>query len=99
MSNESKQLKPAEWPCLDCEDELFPNGDYYMVIDELWRKCVPDGKGFLCIPCLAKRAGRLLTLADFPMDIPLNIEQIDTLPLRIIKANGSRSEVKEPTDA
>lgn len=61
------------WKCIDCEVDTFENNEYYMLYDSIWEaagmiKYTPD---MLCIGCVEKRIGRLLTAADF-VDYPIN---------------------------
>jgi hypothetical protein len=38
--------------CLDCKKDTHRLGEYYMVINRIWRKANPGDKGMLCIGCL-----------------------------------------------
>ena len=64
-------------PCNDCGKDtqpetkvgrpLFKKYDTYIVRFEVWSQAGMDGwaSGFLCTPCLSKRLGRELTVADY----------------------------------
>jgi hypothetical protein len=59
--------------CDDCGIETIDD-EYYMVTDEVWKLASgKDGRAprILCIGCLEKRIGRMLTKADFS-DAPIN---------------------------
>jgi hypothetical protein len=63
--------------CADCSAPTCP-GEWYMVVDGVWREALavgdrPDGGpvGFLCIGCLEARLGRRLVAADFA-PLPVN---------------------------
>lgn len=51
--------------CMDCGVDINEINEYYMVHDKLWDEFVPELYGDLCISCLEKRMGRLLTPGDF----------------------------------
>jgi hypothetical protein len=57
--------------CKDCAMCTNCNYEYYMVHDDIWYTANPSGLGMLCIGCLEKRRGELLTKDDFT-DCPLN---------------------------
>lgn len=61
------------WYCLDCDVDTWSVGQYYSVTDELWASAVPEVKGMLCLPCLQKRIGRNLEVADFT-SYPINLK-------------------------
>lgn len=69
-------------PCEDCGACTF--GEYYTVHDDVWAQTGildtddEDGTGHLCVGCLEKRLGRVLTPQDFPMDVPINQEIPDS---------------------
>ena len=58
--------------CLDCGIDTMATDEYYMVLDDVWLKGVPDGQGMLCIGCLEKRLGRQLVASDF-IAAPINL--------------------------
>jgi len=51
--------------CLDCETCTNCTGEYYMVHDHVWLSANPRDHGMLCIWCLERRLGRVLTKDDF----------------------------------
>ena len=56
--------------CVDCGKNTL-GGEYYMVRDELWAASgLEPNDGMLCLACLEKRIGRLLTLEDFAAVVP-----------------------------
>lgn len=57
------------WHCNDCGG--VPHD--FMVTEKVWDSAGMPYRGFLCLPCLRKRLGRKLVLADFP-DLPINYE-------------------------
>ena len=56
--------------CSDCGSGMTAARGF-MVCDEVWKAAGMDYKGFLHLPCLEKRLGRPLALADFT-DVPIN---------------------------
>jgi hypothetical protein len=65
---------PADFRCVDCGDDTYASGEYYMVHDWVLREeagMAPLG-GMLCIGCLEERIGRRLRPADFT-DVPINL--------------------------
>lgn len=70
-------------PCLDCGVDTWKLNEYYMVTKTVWSDAFPDrprcdgdkswtaGLGYLCIGCLEKRIGRILTPSDFT-NYPIN---------------------------
>ena len=67
--------------CTDCSRETNHNNlegdvaEWYMVHEVVWNFAIlHNPANFLCIGCLEKRIGRRLIPADFPDNIPLNVE-------------------------
>jgi hypothetical protein len=61
-------------PCLDCNVETCPGvGEWevYMVHDHVWRDAGMD-RGDLCIGCLERRLGRMLSPDDFSWAAEMN---------------------------
>ncbi len=68
-------------PCGDCRLELQPDTppgtndwQWYMTTDEVWEQAgmpAESCEAYLCIDCLERRLGRLLSGADFS-DAPVN---------------------------
>ena len=59
--------------CVDCNVDTSHLGEYYTVRDDVWYAAMQGfNNGMLCIGCLEKRLGRVLTPADFP-DYPINM--------------------------
>ena len=52
--------------CVDCAKDTSNSGEYYSVWDDLWAASGADD-GMLCLACLERRTGRLLTAEDFRM--------------------------------
>jgi hypothetical protein len=52
--------------CVDCKKDTSDSGEYYSVGDDVWAASgiAPNG-GMLCLACLERRIGRLLTKEDF----------------------------------
>jgi hypothetical protein len=52
--------------CVDCGKDTGESGEYYSVGDDVWAASgvAPNG-GMLCLACLERRIGRLLTKQDF----------------------------------
>lgn len=65
----SDLLDVEVYDCLDCGDNTFFKNEYYMIHDEIWDSVATDG--MLCVECLEKRLGRLLTPEDFKL-YPIN---------------------------
>lgn len=63
-------LADEGWWCVDCEVHTGVVGDYYMIHKHLWAE-FGCGDGMLCIACLERRMGRILTPSDFT-DAPVN---------------------------
>lgn len=63
----------SSFNCLDCGVNTSAIDEYYMVYDEVWLEANPVDCGMLCIVCLEKRLGRLLTAKDFT-GYPINSE-------------------------
>lgn len=75
-----------ESPCASCGVDTTPmppepgTWHWYMVTDDVWEAAgMPrgpgdshDGRGFLCLPCLADRLGRPVTINDL-LDAPINV--------------------------
>ena len=61
----------ARWRyCFDCGVEWPAD---YQVTDLLWAEAgLAPKEGRLCLSCLGTRLGRLLTIEDFPAEIPVN---------------------------
>jgi hypothetical protein len=59
--------------CMDCRANTLHLDEFYMVHDEIWESAIPKKKRtrMICIGCLEKRLGRLLTPQDFT-DAPVN---------------------------
>lgn len=59
--------------CRDCGMCTNCEGEYYMVLDDVWYSVVTvmDASGMLCIGCLEARRGKLLTKNEFT-DAPIN---------------------------
>lgn len=59
--------------CFDCSANTLHLDEFYMVHDEIWDSALPKNQRnrMLCIGCLEKRIGRLLTPNDFT-DAPIN---------------------------
>lgn len=52
--------------CGSCGVDTFSIGEYYMILDELWKIVSPDNfYRFLCIACVEDGLGRVLTSKDF----------------------------------
>lgn len=78
-------------PCVDCGTPTLPDTppgsqdwQRYMVHDHVWQAAgmTPNG-GWLCIPCLETRLGRLLTghdLEDVPINHPMWKHSADDTP-------------------
>lgn len=78
--------------CVDCGAEVIADTgqvENYIVHDAVWAAAGMDS-GYLCLACLEHRLGRLLTGADFPIDIPLNFPgcQRDTPRMRQLKSEA-----------
>ena len=59
--------------CVDCgKDTGGETGEYYTVANDVWAASglAPNG-GMLCLACLERRIGRLLTVEDFTALCPL----------------------------
>ena len=50
--------------CDDCRCDV--SDEHYYVHPDIWFSVHPSERGFLCIGCLERRLGRILTPADFP---------------------------------
>ena len=53
--------------CVDCEKDTNASGEHYHVVNDVWATSsglAPNG-GMLCLACLERRIGRLLTMKDF----------------------------------
>ena len=67
----------SDFNCNDCPDNVDDICEYYMVLDSVWQEAMKQGKvKMLCIGCLEKRLGRLLTKDDFTL-CPLNKDTRD----------------------
>jgi hypothetical protein len=51
--------------CLDCGVNTASIGEHYFLKNDVWFKAHHSERGMLCIGCVEKRLGRLLTSADF----------------------------------
>jgi len=70
-----------DYPCHDCSQLTIPyerrrRSEYYMIHDVLWRQACAaapalNSEGMLCVGCLERRLGRMLTFSDFTY-CPLN---------------------------
>jgi hypothetical protein len=70
---EYRQPPPElDWRCLDCGLDTIESGDYYMLRDAVWLEGNPAEAGMLCLECVEKRLGRLLTPWDFST-APINL--------------------------
>jgi hypothetical protein len=58
-------MKNKKFLCMDCQVDISKIGEHYFIKTDLWLSVVSSNKGMLCIGCLEKRIGRLLTKADF----------------------------------
>lgn len=66
-----KGFKISSDTCKGCGISTF-NYEYYMVHSHIWNKANRlNRRGMLCIGCLERRLGRMLTASDFT-DCPLN---------------------------
>jgi hypothetical protein len=50
--------------CLDCRKDTHKLDEYYMVVNRVWKRANPAGRGMLCIKCLETRLGRKLGHKD-----------------------------------
>lgn len=69
----------AIFDCKDCGVNTNDIGEYYMVLDSIWKEAgmgKEDGAGMLCIGDLEKRLGRTLTAKDFMPNVPVNIPDL-----------------------
>lgn len=51
--------------CHDCSLDTNRRGEYYMLLDKIWRKLKVPHEAMLCIGCVEQRLGRTLTKFDF----------------------------------
>jgi hypothetical protein len=68
-------------PCADCRMDTTPSNwcgarelgswEWYMVHGRVWEAANADGVEYLCVACLERRLGRLLTPRDFA-DVNVN---------------------------
>jgi hypothetical protein len=66
--------------CCDCGVDTNAIGEWYMVLDQVWREAWPGqqiqrsspGSQILCIGCLEQRIGRTLGSDDFTA-VPINV--------------------------
>lgn len=71
------------YDCIDCNDNTFFKGEYYMIHNQIWNSVAQNG--MLCIQCLEARLGRQLNSSDFT-EYPINFgsfPQSDLLYSRI----------------
>jgi hypothetical protein len=59
------ELVVCDWRCLDCRINTDAIDEYYMLRNEVWTEVNPEIDGHLCISCVERRLGRILTPADF----------------------------------
>lgn len=59
------ELAVCDWRCLDCKINTDAIDEYYMLQNEVWAEANPEIDGKLCISCVERRLGRILTAADF----------------------------------
>lgn len=62
MSSGSSRRK---FLCLDCKVDTGKIYEHYMLIEETWFAIHQSKFGMLCIGCVEKRLGRMLTKDDF----------------------------------
>ncbi len=65
-------MRNVDFHCLDCGQDTGHHGlrEYYMLRDAIWKK-ICNIRGMLCIGCVERRLGRVLTRSDFTA-CPLN---------------------------
>ena len=65
------QAKPyrAVYNCHNCSKDCLKNKriDYYMLNDDIWKSIHPNIAGMLCMDCVEKKLGRLLTKEDIKL--------------------------------
>lgn len=56
----------SDFDCNDCTDNVDDTGEYYMVLNSVWKEAIKNTKvKMLCIGCIESRLGRLLVKDDF----------------------------------
>lgn len=87
-----KRKRPyQEFECLDCGINTLLIGEYYMLTNEAWESMFPGGDNgaMLCICCVERRLGRVLTRKDFSK-APINdIEAFRKSPLLTQRISGN----------
>ena len=55
-----------QYHCVDCEKDTNASGEHYYVVNDVWATSgLAPGGGMLCLACLERRIGRLLSKKDF----------------------------------
>lgn len=79
MKKTKEEIK-AGFLCMDCGKDTYKSGEYYMLLNLIWRRiCPTDWKGMLCLTCAEKRLGRKLRGNDF-LRCDGNTEQAQVCP-------------------
>jgi len=65
--------------CLDCKVNTRIIDEYYTLFDHIWLAVNPRRNGMLCIGCLEKRLGRMVTYEDFRPEVPINQLELNHL--------------------
>lgn len=58
-------MSRRKWLCLDCKVDTGKISEHYFIQTSTWLEIVGSIEGMLCIGCLEKRLGRMLTKKDF----------------------------------
>lgn len=90
--------------CKDCGLDVAPQDEesgtwhWYMVHDHVWLQSgLGKDDGYLCVPCLEARIGRLLSADDFPR-LPINNpDHCDTRRLAELKEAAQRTYAVKAT--